>query len=310
MKPRSRRWLHITNQGKWYVAFTIILGVAAISSGNNVLYLLESLLLGGMALSGVLSERSVSGVEVTWKRKPVIAGEKVLDRIQVRNRTRMPIFCLEIGEWRDDKFQARAFLPYLPAKGVEFLEVSQIYPARGEYRWEGVSTATLYPFGFAKKLRWNVEPGSRLVWPTRIKKGSSALGAGKKASDAFFAGSALRNQGYAGERRGPGEFAEGEIRPIQAGDDYRDVVWTLSLKRGEPVVRPRHQVEQGGEVVLDLRQDAGPEFEKKISEAADTFYKLGDGVLTLIDHQGKRRVEGSRACLDTLACVQAAGRAA
>ena len=57
---RGPRKLRLTITGRWFVALTILLGVAAIMVGNNVFYLLESFLLGAMILSGVLSEITIA----------------------------------------------------------------------------------------------------------------------------------------------------------------------------------------------------------------------------------------------------------
>ena len=310
--PGHRR-LRLANSGKWYVAMTICFGVVAISSGNNVLYLLESLLLGGLILSGVLSERAVAVVEVSWRRRPTLAGELSSDVIVVKNKSRLPLFCLELGEWVDRDMKTRAFLPFLAGKASTVVPSKMTYEKRGEFHWDGVSFATRYPFGFAQKIRWVEGSGQRLIWPARFKDSKPGNGFMdlrqlqtteqqlKPSSSAPLAQVS---------RHGSAEFSDGEIRPLQPGDDYRDAVWTLSAKRGEPVMRQRQSEQSVHEVILDLRQDPGEEFEKKVSQVAEVFYREGGGVLVLMDWNGFRRIEGLKPALDLLAIVRAAGRTA
>ena len=46
-----------TKEGWWFLFATLGLGFAAINTGNNLLYLLLSMLLGTIVVSGVLSEQ-------------------------------------------------------------------------------------------------------------------------------------------------------------------------------------------------------------------------------------------------------------
>ena len=308
MKLRSRRSLQISNSGRWYILLSIVFGVVAISSGNNVLYLLESLLLGGMILSGVLSERTVTVVFLQWRRKPVMAESPTRDSIVVTNRSRFPVFCVQVGEWRKGQSVVRAFVPYLGAMKSVTLTPNLPYQERGEYRWEGFFIATPYPFGFANKIRWVDEPGRRLVWPRRISKSAAQdLGAASSLSSSQWR--ARQGLSDSARRFGGGEYSEGEVRPLQPGDDYRDIVWSVSAFREEYLVRQRVGREPVSETVLDTRLLPGPEFERRVSETAEIFYQMGEGVLLIRDWQGVRRYDSHHQALDALAMVQASGLA-
>jgi hypothetical protein len=110
-RRRNIRKLEVTRSGKWYIALTIALGVTALASGNNAIYLMESLLLAGLILSGVLSERQVSAVRVEFLRVQAKSGEATSDWIIVRNLGKRTLFCLEIGEWKEGAFRSLAFFP-------------------------------------------------------------------------------------------------------------------------------------------------------------------------------------------------------
>ena len=218
-------------------------------------------------------------------------------------------FCQHCAEWASGEIRTRVFVPFVPGKSSVQVSVTVPYARRGKFEWEGVSVATQYPFGFAKKIRYVLEPGRRLIWPSR------ADGTRRDAADPEGNGNsdqqrlATRAQVTAQAAKiGSSEFSDGEIRPLQQGDDYRDVVWTLSAKRGEPLVRLRQGNRTVREVALDLRQDPGLKFESQISFVSEVFYREGEGVLLILDWGGVRRVEGAKAALDSLAMIQATGK--
>ena len=67
---RVRRWLRPprtlrpTRAGWAFFAITFGVGFAALNTGNNLLYLVLSLMLAFLVLSGVLSESALRGIEV------------------------------------------------------------------------------------------------------------------------------------------------------------------------------------------------------------------------------------------------------
>ncbi|TMB35207.1 MAG: hypothetical protein E6J61_01665 [Deltaproteobacteria bacterium] len=98
--PSWRRRLGFTRIGRWYVGFTIGVGLAAVNTGNNLLFLVLGLLLSSIIVSGILAESSIKGVEVQ-RRLPdmAIAGTPALVGFAVKNRkARSPSFSLEVRE--------------------------------------------------------------------------------------------------------------------------------------------------------------------------------------------------------------------
>jgi uncharacterized protein (DUF58 family) len=294
---KYRRRLEVTYAGYWYTALTIGIGVVALLSGNNVLYLIESLLLSGMIFSGVLSERAISAVNVEILRSPVIAGEPARDRVRITNRRRFPVFCIEVGEWRGRRFERVAFAARIGPRSSVLLPSSAIIADRGLHRWERVAVATRYPFAFARKIRFVEGPGERLVWPGR-EGGASA----DRSASSHAAGS-----------RGGDDFAEGEVRPLTPDDDYKGVVWTLSAKGGDTYVRTRKSEQKSPEVRIDLRAAPGVEFEQNVRIAAQPFHRQsngdgsGSGLLIVLDHDGRRVVRGRFQILNWLALTKAVG---
>ena len=53
-----------TKVGVWFVALTLLIGVAATNTGNNALYMVVALMMAALIVSGVLSRNDVRKVEV------------------------------------------------------------------------------------------------------------------------------------------------------------------------------------------------------------------------------------------------------
>lgn len=290
--PDFRR-LQVTNAGMWYVALTIAAGVVALVSGNNVLYLIESLLLSGLILSGVVSERTVSALEVRIKRLPATAGQNSHDRVTVRNTKGFSLFCVEVGEWRNGKLESLAFFPRLGPGAEVNVASGQRFEKRGTHRWEGLAIATSYPFGFARKVKVIRQPGERLIWPARLPQ--------KRASETE---SLHQNR----KLRFGGEISEGEVRPMNHDDDYRAVVWTLSARGSDPMIRMRRKPEKNSDVTLDLRCAPGEGFEKRVSLAGDAFHgEEAEGTLTLLLRKGRKTLRGKNRVLNELAVIEPEG---
>ena len=61
---RPRHTLRPTRDGWWCLGTAVGLGIAAINTGNNLLYLLVSMLLGLIVVSGLLSEQTLRGLDL------------------------------------------------------------------------------------------------------------------------------------------------------------------------------------------------------------------------------------------------------
>src|SRR3984893_17091557 len=86
---RPRRTIWPTRDGWWCLFVVIGLGVAAINTGNNLLYLLVSLLLSLIVVSGVLSEQSMRGLHLEAEiPEEIYAGAPALFGALVQNGKR------------------------------------------------------------------------------------------------------------------------------------------------------------------------------------------------------------------------------
>src|SRR5256714_11857315 len=167
--PAWKRRLSFAGLGRWYTALPIGIGLAAINTGNNLLFLVLGLLLASIVVSGILSEQSLKGVRLE-RRLPsgATAGQPALIGLLARNgKPRTPSFSLELREKGGD-VAGRGFLVLLPAQQAAEVAYRFIPQRRGRHRFEQLEIATRAPFGLFEKSRPLDAPAELIVFPRRV----------------------------------------------------------------------------------------------------------------------------------------------
>jgi len=299
MRFETRR-LDVGPEGSWFLALSVILGAAAVLSANNLLYIIECLLLGGLIVSGLFSEHGISAVDFEKIQGASVAGEVSEDLFVVRNRSRFPVHCVQIGDWKNGRMIHQAYVDRIPGRGTIQVPSEQRFESRGHYDWQAKAISTRFPFGFARKTRIFAKGGVRKVWPERKR---DPAGGNDRDPDSS----------PPSEHRGNLQTIEGEVRLIAPDEDARAIVWTLSTK-GEPIGRRTAPASEILRARIDLRQPGGPTFEREICTVAAPFHALrrqrGDragrsreAILEVQTHQGLQRYFGTSGVLDFLACA-------
>jgi uncharacterized protein (DUF58 family) len=97
---RIREVFHydVTRAGIIYIVITMLIGIAALNTGNNLLYIVVASLLAAILVSGIASAIVLRGLELDVRLpEHVFAGKTVLGRILVRNsRTKLPAFSIRV----------------------------------------------------------------------------------------------------------------------------------------------------------------------------------------------------------------------
>jgi uncharacterized protein (DUF58 family) len=234
------------------------------NTGNNLLYMVLSLLLAFLVLSGVLSESALRGIQVRRRLPRDVQAERPVPvLLEIRNDQRLaPAFAVVIEDCLGDDVESgavagRVFAFRIGAGATE----TRSYPLRAEGRgalsFAGFRVATRFPFGlFSKALRIDA-PAEALVAPALDPV---AVAAERSAP--------ARDEGGAG-RGLPRPEAAG-LRAWAPGDAFRHVHWRASARRGALLVRDR---ERDGRAELWVRlatRDAEPgaAFERAVRHAA------------------------------------------
>ena len=92
----------VTRAGVIYVLVTLVIGIAALNTGNNLLYIVVAAMLAAILVSGIVSAVVLRGLELDVRLPDhVFAGHAVMGRIVLRNPRRfLPSFSIRIVSTR------------------------------------------------------------------------------------------------------------------------------------------------------------------------------------------------------------------
>ena len=120
---RARDLLHydVTRPGVIYVAITLVIGIAALNTGNNLLYIIVATMLAAIIVSGIASALVLRDLELDVRLpEHVFAGRPVLGRIVVRNPRRwMASFSIRVVPAKVSRRKRWRWEPYtfaMPAR--------------------------------------------------------------------------------------------------------------------------------------------------------------------------------------------------
>ncbi len=279
---RPPRSLRPTRAGWSFFALTLGVGFAALNTGNNLLYLVLSLMLAFLALSGFLSELALRHISVE-RRLPreVFAGTENRVELLIRNTgRRSSSYALVIEdrlaasaggsrrERRRRRIAGRCFALRIAPLACERRSYPWTPATRGYAEFSDFTVSTRFPFALFVKSMEIPARARPLVYPAiRGVPHSDAAG----------------RQGPTGEARtGSGnDGAEvSRLRGFVEGDSARRIHWRSSIRRGELLVgeiEPEHDAEI--EVLLRTRLGAAgtqaasdpalqERFEERVSWAA------------------------------------------
>jgi uncharacterized protein (DUF58 family) len=242
----SRR-IEFTRDGKYFVGITVGVGLAAINTGNNLLYLVLGLLLSLIIASSVLSEMSLRNLKVERRPPPrLYAGRPFLMGIALTNaKKRLPSFSIEVEDLLgSEPIDKRCYFLKVPSGRTQHTSYRYSFARRGRYHYDGFRVATKFPFALFRKSRVVAAPGEVIVFPeiTVVPTGLAPVAPGGAS-------------GAAGRIGRHGEFYG--LRPLRADDDSRDIHWRASAKRGALLVREREEpASRRVLLVLDNGQEA------------------------------------------------------
>ncbi len=306
-RTRLRRWLRPprtlwpTRQGWWYLATVIAVGLVATNTGNNLLYLILSMMLAGIVVSGLLSEQCLRGIAIRRELAgPVFACQPAFGRLLVRNRKRrLRSFSLRFSEMESDgKPRPVAYLPHLGPGGEIQIGYQARFDRRGPARLPSIQAATAFPFGlFVKATR--AQTGEEVLVLPRIDPLSvdlrTALGdAGASTRPAQGLGAELH-----------------DLRAFRVGDDPRLIHWKQSAKMDRLMVKELESPEDAARVTVVLedphRMPGSPEERERLEEdirfvaAVAAYVTRADGEVEL-RHRNRRSAtyRGEGGLLDIL----------
>ena len=254
------RWLayrmdyRVTREGIVYLAGIFVIALAALNTGNNLLFMTLACLLAGILISGLLSQIVLSGVELRLDLpEHIFANQPVMALAELTNhKLRLPSFSLRLvgtkgGAKGGAKTGAKAsaarrgksktaaspasdiltmpvYFPYLPPRQQSRQAVQLVFPQRGVYRQDSIGVQTRFPFGFLEKTRQVESKMQAVVYPSVAP------------SEEFYEVLPLVTGELESFTRGRGNDLY-SIRDYQTFDSARHVDWKASARTGSLQVR-------------------------------------------------------------------------
>ena len=243
LQPRRR--FPPTREGWYFLCATLLVGLAAINAGLNLLFLVWGMMLFLILASGVLSELCLRGLDVRRAAPQALFAEApYLMGISLTNqKRRLPSFSVEVEDLVEGRpIEKRCYFLKLPAGRTQETAYRHVAARRGRLRLSGFRVSTRFPFGLIHKSKDVDTPTDLLVYPALASVPTELLRG--------FA--SHHGRGHHKWRSRRGEFFG--LREFRKGDDPRDIHWRTSARRGAPFVRESEDDEgQEVRVVLDNR---------------------------------------------------------
>jgi uncharacterized protein (DUF58 family) len=281
----------ITRTGGVYILAVFLIAVAAVNTGNNLMYLILSILLSATLAAGIVARLSLRSIFVSLQvPQHVFVGEEVSIKISLTNQKRWcTSFSIQVEDLallrarrrrgilirltsrimgpapgsheEDPVLQHAAYFPAIPPGESRAELISQSFTRRGLYRLEGLRLSTQFPFGIFRRGERISVSGNLLVYPL-IREISSDL-----HLLPFLPGK------LEGRRPGHGESLYA-IRHYHDGESARLIHWKATAKTGKLMTREYAREEESEFcLILDtIVESAGQHdtelFEKAVSLAA------------------------------------------
>jgi uncharacterized protein (DUF58 family) len=241
-----------------------LVAIAALNTGNNLLFLILASLISIILMSGILSSITLLGLELKLSLpEHIFAGQPVRSRVEVINqKLTLPSFSLRVDGAPAEKHGGKAamletpvYFPYIPKHDRAEQTVPMTFPKRGIYRQEAFRILTRFPFGFLQKARRVDLQSQALVYPSveATQDFLEILPGVQGMMESLTKG------------RGQDLYS---LRNYLPRDSFRHVHWKASARLGTLMVREFTQ-EEDCRVILVLDPHASSSLSAK--EAADRF---------------------------------------
>ena len=265
-----------TSGGGVFLIIIVVVGFAAWNTGNNLLFLVFSLLVSTLFVGWIAARASLRDLTVSARFPDhIFAAEPAPVIVTLRNTKRvLPSFSIMVearGPNSDDSEKRRkryakrllAYFSYVPHHAAAEQRVEQLFPTRGHVLIDGFELSTRFPFGFfRRRRRLRARNVDIIVYPKP-----------EVISDELhllpmYAG---RNPSL---RRGAGHDLF-SMRDYQPQDDLRYIDWKATARSRRLTVREfTSEDERRITIVLDTHLPAEPDeamterFESGVVQAA------------------------------------------
>jgi uncharacterized protein (DUF58 family) len=247
------RGTSVTREGKRFLVASFLIAVAAANTGNNLIYLILSLLFSFLLLAFVILKLNLDGLSLgVSSETPLFADEAISLGVRMKNGKRLltsySVTCDVPGAFSPVYFAA------IPPLGSTEKDVQVKFKRRGLYRYGDFQLRSGFPFVLLSRAGSIAVAGEVLVYPAlHDVEGMFGDAVGGEQADAFSdSGDEMHS-----------------LREFRYGDDWRKIHWKAYAKTGKLYVKEYEDHESSRmTIVLDnLIPEGGQLFETAVSLA-------------------------------------------
>jgi uncharacterized protein (DUF58 family) len=259
--------MKVSREGKRFILATFLTALAAFNTGNNLIYLIFSMMSSILVISVVVLKMNTKGLTLRVSPEyPVFAKVPAVLEIVVTNKKRI-LLSYSVKVTLPETHGGESYFPKIPAQSELSQTMRVVYEKRGVYGFGDFYLSSGFPFIFLTQKIVSAIREKVIVYP-EINEVDASLPGLTKEGDALS---------YSAMRRGE-EFSS--IREFRYGDDRRNIHWKASAKTARLMVS-EYAAEEPKKLTVILDNLMPPDdrvFENAISLAAslaDSFLRDG-----------------------------------
>ncbi len=247
--------MKLTREGKRFLLAAVLIAVAAVNTGNNLIYLILSLMLSFLVLSYCILRLNLAELVLEVSiAGPVFAEEQVSVDLLVNNRKKIPVYSIIVAA---ADAVAEVYCGQISGHGFFRDTMKMVFRKRGLYGYRDFVVQSGFPFILFRKSMSVMVFGQVLVYPKLLDM--------REMIDGI---EGLQEAGMVAVRgRGDEVYS---LRSFQYGDDWRRIHWKASAQQDGFLIREYAEyASQNITILLDnlLPQDK-VNFETAVSAAA------------------------------------------
>jgi uncharacterized protein (DUF58 family) len=233
--------VEVTSGGAIFVLIVVVVGFAAWNTGNNLLFMILSVLASSLFVGGIAARASLRDLIVSARFPDhIFAGEAAPVIVTLRNTKRvLPSFSIMVEARGPNEARVKnkrrwgprfvkrplAYFTYIPRRAAAEQRVEQLFASRGHVLINGFELSTRFPFGFFRfRRRLRARDVDIVVYPKPEPIGDELhllpTYAGRLSST----------------RRGVGQDLF-SLRDYQPQDDLRHIDWKATARSRNLTVR-------------------------------------------------------------------------
>lgn len=248
--------MKITREGKRFIIAAILIAVAAVNTGNNLIYLIFSLMLSFALLAVVMLRINLSGISLGVSiDHPVFAGEQTYAFFTIKNGKKLiPAYSIRVTA---SGAASPVYCAFIAPKDSVKKEIKITFGKRGLCSYENIFIRSGFPFILFEKITAMKVSGEALVYPALMD-----------IEQAIPDISGREGPGI-GKTTGTGNEIH-SLREFRYGDDWRNIHWKASAKASSLMVKEYAltDIRKITVIIDNLNPSGEAAFEKILSLAA------------------------------------------